>query len=102
MDLVNEEEVLKNWCAVDGNVAGIIESLRNLFGKLKLHGPALGYNITKCHLITKDSSLHKAKDLFKDEDVELMGGHCTLGSVIGSSEACHTFQSSKLTKMRTS
>ena len=89
MELVNEG-VLRKWYADDGNVAGSIESLRNLFGKLKLHGPA-SYNITECHIITKDSSLDKAK-------VELVGGHRILGSVIGSSEACHTFQSSKLTE----
>ena len=60
LDLVNEEGVLQKWYADDGNVAGSIESLRNFFEKLKLHGPAFGYNITKCHLITKitkDSSL---------------------------------------------
>ena len=98
MDLVNEEGVLQKWYADDGNVAGSIESLRNLFEKLKLDGPAFGYNINKCHLITKDSSLGKAKDLFKDEDVELVAGHRVLGSVIGSPEACHAFQSSKLTE----
>ena len=98
MDLVNEEGVLQKWYADDGNVAGSIESLQNLFEKLKLHGPGFGYNITKCHLITKDSSLDKAKDLFKDENFELVGGHRVLGSVIGSSEACHAFQSSRLTE----
>ena len=98
MDLVNEEGVLQKWYADAGNAAGSIESLRNLFEKLKLHGPAFGYNVTNCHLITKDSSLDKAKDLFKDENVELVGGHCILGSDIGLSEACHAFQSSKLTE----
>ena len=97
MDLVNEEGVLEKWYADDSNVAGSIELLRNLVRKLKLHGPAFGYNIIKCHLITQDSSLDKAKDLFKDEDVELVGRHRILGSVNGSSEACHAFQSSKLT-----
>ena len=71
MDLVNEEGVVQKWYADDGYVAGSIESLRILSGKFKLHGPAFGYNITKCHLITKDSSLDKAKYLFKDEDVKL-------------------------------
>ena len=97
MDLVNEG-VFQKWYADDGNVAGSIESLRNLFGKFKLHGPAFHYNITKCHLITKDSSLDIVKDLFKGEDVELVGGHRVLGSAIESSEACHVFQSSKLTE----
>ena len=100
-DLVNEEGVLQKWYADDGDVANSIESLRNLLGKLKLHGPAFRYSITKCHLIAKESSLDKAKDLLKDEVVELVGGHCILWSVgphIGSSEACHVFQSSKLTE----
>ena len=96
MDLVKEKGVLQKWYADD--VAGSIDSLRNLFRTLKLHGPAIGYNITKCHLITKDSSLNKAKELLKGQDVELVGGHRLLaGSAIGSPEACHAFQSSKLT-----
>ena len=93
MDLVNEG-VLQIWYADDGNAAGSIESLRNLFGELPLRGPAFGYNISKWHLITKVSSLDKAKDLFKDEVVELIGGLRILRSVIGSSEPCHAFQSS--------
>ena len=97
MVLVNEEGVLQKRYADDGKVAGIIELLRNL-EKLKLHDPAFGYNITKCYLITKDSSLDKAKDLFKGEDIDLVGGDCILGSSIESSEACHAFQSSKFTE----
>ena len=96
MDLVNEKRVFRKWYADDGNVAGSIESLRNLFEKLKLHGLAFAYNITKCHIITNDYSLEKSKDFFKDEDVELVGGHRIQGSVIASSDACHAFQSSKL------
>ena len=98
LDLVNEEGVLQKWYADVGNVAGSTELLRNLFEMLKLHVPAFGYNITKCHLITKDSSLDKAKNPLKGEDVELVGGHRVLGSAIESSEACHAFQSSKLTE----
>ena len=97
MDLVNEG-VLQKWYADDGNVAGSIKSLQNCFGKMKLHAPAFGYKITKCYLISKDSSLDKAKDLFRNEDDELVGGHRMLGSIIGSSQACHAFQSSKFTE----
>ena len=66
MDLVNEG-VLPKWYADNCNVAGSIRSLRNLFGKMELHGPA---------------SLDKAKDLFKVEYVELVEDNVYWGPLL--------------------
>ena len=68
---------------------------------LQQHGPAFGYHITKCHLVTKTDHKRAAMTLFETLDVELVDGHRVLGSVIGSSSACEKFNVGKATEFST-
>ena len=79
----------------DGNAAGSISSLSKLYHDLKAIGPHFGYKVIKCHLITKSDFEHRAKDLFANEDVEIIKGHRVLGSVIGNEESCQEFFNEK-------
>ena len=95
MDILEDAHVTQKWYADDGNAVGKLEALRTLHDKLEEHGHAFGYNITKCHLITKSEYIDEAKELFKNKDVELVDGHRVLGSVIGSPLAEKTYKSKK-------
>ena len=86
--------VTHKWYADDGNAAGSISSLSKLYHDLKEIGPHFGYKV-KCHLITKSDFEHRAKDLFANEDVEIIKGLRVFGSVIGNEESCQEFFNEK-------
>ena len=64
IDLVKSEQTLQKWYADDGNAVGRLEALFDVHEKLEEHGPAFGYNITKCHVIAKPSCIDKARTMF--------------------------------------
>ena len=40
---------------------GSLENLKKLFDSLKKHGPAFGYHLTKCHIITKEHLFERSQ-----------------------------------------
>ena len=91
IDKLEDQNLTHKWCADDGNVAGRLESLRIVLDKLYEHGGAFGYNMNKCHLITKLKFVQKANKVFSGLDVDVIEGHRVLGSVIGSDKSCNGF-----------
>ena len=65
--------------------------LSKLYHDLKEIGPHFGYKVIKCHLITKPDFEQSARDLFANEDMEVINGHRVLGPVIGTEERCQEF-----------
>ena len=88
---VMSDNVTQKWYADNGNAAGSIPLLSKLYHDLKEIGPHFGYKVIKCHLITKPDFEQRARDLFANEDVEVINGHRVLGSVIGTEERCQEF-----------
>ena len=94
--MLEDQNLTHKWYADDGNVAGSLESLRFVLDKL--YGSAFGYNVIKCHLITKPEFVQKANKVFSGLDVDVIEGHRVLGSVSGSDESCNDFLKEKLVK----
>ena len=90
--LLENTDIVQKWYADDGNAVGKLEDLHRLHEALAEHGPAFGYHITKCHIIAKKNHIENAKEIFKNKDVDVLEGHRVLGSVIGSTSACHDFK----------
>ena len=67
-----------------------------MLDKINEHGHAFGYNVIKCDLNTKPGFLHKANKVYSGLDVDVIEGHCVLGSVIGSDKSCKDFKKEKL------
>ena len=95
IDMLEDQNLTHKWYADDGYVAGSLESLRIALDKLYEHGGAFGYNVIKCHLITKPEFVQKANKVFSGLDVDVIKGHLFLGSVIGSDESCNDFLKEK-------
>ena len=95
---VSDPTIIQKWYADDGNAAGSISSLKALLDKLCTIGSDFGYHVIKCHLIVKDHLMDKAKQVFKDKDVEITSGHRVLGSAIGSEESCDSILQEKQVK----
>ena len=53
IELVQDLKFIQKWYADDGNVAGTLDDLKVVHDKLKQHGSAFGYTITKSNIITK-------------------------------------------------
>ena len=83
INLVSNSNIVQKWYADDGNAVGEIDDLVETLKQLKTHGQFFGYNVTKCHLITKSEHIPIAIEKFKDLDVEVVAGHRVFGSVIG-------------------
>ena len=75
IDMLEDQNLTHKWYADDGNVAGSLESLRFVLDKLYEHGSAFGYNVIKCHLITKPEFVQKANKVFSGLDVDVIEGH---------------------------
>ena len=88
---VSDDNLIQKWYADDGNAAGLVEALKVLLSKLKLHGPSFGYNVIKCHLITEAEFVNDAKNVFKVEEVDIIDGSRVLGSVIGNVDSCRQY-----------
>ena len=91
IEKVSDDNLIQKWYADDGNAAGSVEALKVLLSKLKLHGPPFGYNVIKCHLITKAGFVNDAKNVLKGEEVDIIDGSRVLGSVIGNVDSCRQY-----------
>ena len=98
IDLCSDLKITQKWYADDGNVAGSLEDLKTVHERLKQHGPAFGYNVTKCHIIAKPGEIDEAREMFDKEDVDIIDGHRVLGSVIGSETACTHYKAEKISE----
>ena len=92
MKLVKEDTVIHKWYADDMNAVGTIEAPKTLHEKLKEHGPAFRYNLTKCNIITKEDLVQKALETFSNDEMAITTGNLVLGSTIGCNSSCHTFK----------
>ena len=87
--MLEDQNLTHKWYADYGYVAGTLESLQIVLDKLYEHGGAFGYNVIKCHLITKLEFVQKSNKVFSGLDVDVIEGHRVLGSFIGSDESCN-------------
>ena len=95
IDMLENQNLTHKWYADNGNVAGIFESLRIVLEKLYEGGGAFGYNVIKCHLITKPDFNQKANTIFLGLDVDVIEGECVLVSVNASDESFNIFLKEK-------
>ena len=91
IEKVSDDNLIQKWYADDGNAAGSVEAPKVLLSKLKLHGSSFGYNVIKCHFITKAEFVNDAKNVFKGEEVDIIDGSRVLGSVIGNVVSCRQY-----------
>lgn len=78
---------------------GDLVSIRSWWDKLSSLGPAFGYfpNASKTWLVTKDSLLDKAKEIFLDTEVRITSqGRPHLGAPLGSQEFIEQFIADKV------
>ena len=95
IELVQNPKVTQKWYADDGNVAGSLDDLKIVHDKLKQHGSAFGYTLTKCNIVTKTENILQAEQLFNNSEIEIVEGHRVLGSVIGSESSCNEYKRKK-------
>ena len=95
IDTLEDQTLTQKWYADDGNMAGSLESRRIVLYKLYEHGGAFGYNVIKCHLITKPEFVEKTNKVFSGLDVDVNEGDRVLGSVIGSDKSYNNFLTEK-------
>ena len=88
--LLEITDVVQKWYADDGNAVGKLKHLHRL--PMLQPNTAQRLDTTLCHIIAKKNQLENAKEIFKNEDVDILEGHRVLGSVIGSASACHDFK----------
>ena len=97
--LGDPSNIIQVWYADDASVAGGLASIRSWWDKLSSIGPAFGYfpNATKTWLITKDSLLDKANEIFHDTEVRITSqGRPHLGAPLGSQEFVKQFIADKV------
>ena len=85
--LGESSNVIQVWYADDASAAGDLPSIRTWWDNLSSLGPSFGYfaNASKTWLITKDSLLAKAKEIFHDTQVKISSnGRPYLGAPLGS------------------
>ena len=99
--LLEDIEITQKWYADVGNAVGKLDTILKLYRKLQHHGPAFGFHITKCHLVTKTDHKKVVMTLFENLDVELVDGLRVLFSVKGFSFACKKFKVQKATEIST-
>ena len=91
--------IVQVWYADDASAAGRLSSIRSWWDKLSSLGPIFGYfpNASKTWLITKDSLLDKAKELFRDTQVNVTSqGRPHLGAPLGCEEFVDQFITDKV------
>ena len=82
-------DVVQVWYADDASAAGSLSSIRSWWDHLSSMGPTFGYfaNASKTWLITKDSLLGKAREIFHDTQVNITSqGRPHLGAPLGSQD----------------
>ena len=93
-------ETSQKWYADDGNSAGELTKLREVFRVLQEDGPNYGYFINgpKCQLITEKNMMEEAKSVFYSTGVQIGLGTRVLGSVIGDASAMNMYCEEKVQK----
>ena len=61
IELVQDPKITQKWYADDGNVAGSLDDMKVVHDKLKQHGSAFGYTLTKWNIITETENINQAK-----------------------------------------
>ena len=89
--------IVQKWYADDGNAAGSLQQLHELFEDPSNQGPSFGYHVNapKRQLIAKPSTKQKDENLFANTNVPNLNGARVLGSVIGSDEDMQEFLKNK-------
>ena len=90
--------IVQVWYADDASAAGNLLSIRSWWDNVVSHGPAFGYyaNGSKTWLVTKESHLDKAREIFLDTQVRITSkGRPLLGAPLGSKEFIDHFISEK-------
>ena len=93
--------VVPVWYADDASAAGGLSSIRSWWDNISSYGPAFGYyaNASKTWLVTKESYLAKAREIFRDTQVKITSqGRPHLGAPLGSKEFVDQFVSEKITQ----
>ena len=97
---LNVTETSQKWYTDDGNSAGELTKLRELFRVLQEDGPNYRYFINgpKCQLITKKNMMEEAKRVFHNTGVQIGLGARVLGSAIGDASAMNLYCEEKVQK----
>ena len=101
--LGESSDVVQVWYADDASAAGDLSSIRSWWDNLSFLGPPFGYfaNASKTWLITKDSLLVKAKEIFHDTQVNITSqGRPHLGAPLGSQEFVDQFITEKVNQWK--
>ena len=101
--LGESSDVVQVWYADDASAAGGLSSIRSWWDNLSSLGPSFGYfaNASKTWLITKDSLLVKAKEIFHDTQVKISSqGRPHLGTPLGSQEFVDQFITEKVNQWK--
>ena len=80
--LAGMQDIIQVWYADDASAAGSLPSIRAWWDRIESSGPAFGYHANACKmwLVVKEQYLSKAKELFKDTDVNITSrGRLNLG-----------------------
>ena len=62
------------WYAEDGNPVGYLPALRRLYHDLKI----FGNDLTKYHMIVRNDKVEIAREIFANQDIDLLNGHIVL------------------------
>ena len=97
---LNVTKTSEKWYADDGNSAGELTKLREVFRVLQEDGSNYGYFINgpKCQLITKKNMMEEAKRVFHNTGVQIGPSARVLGSVIGDASAMNMYCEEKVQK----
>ena len=93
--------IVQVWYADDASAAGDLVSIRSWWDNVVTHGPAFGYyaNGSKTWLVTKESHLDKAREIFLDTQVRITSkGRPLLGAPLGLREFIDHFISEKISQ----
>ncbi len=98
--LSQQQDTKQVWYADDASAAGSLTSLKCWWDNLTSSGPAFGYhaNAIKTWLITKEQYLSKAKDLFRNNQINITSaGRPHLGAGLGSTDFINQHVNAKVT-----
>ena len=93
------EDLKQVWYADDASATGSLTSIRSWWDELASVGPGYGYfaNASKTWLVTKESHVERARELFADTDVNITSnGRPYLGVPLGTSEFTKQFIQEKV------
>ena len=101
--LGESSNVIQVWYADDASATGGLSSIQSWWDSLSSTGPAFGYfpNASKTWLITKESVLAKAKEIFNDTQIKITSqGRPHLGAPLGTQDFVDQFTSEKISQWK--